>query len=211
MFRAVKGALVLAGAFSVVACGSTTYNSSWKAPDAQPINFAGEKVLALVVSPNESNRRAAEETLARELTALGVQGVAGYTVLPSEVVKADDRAKGREMVEKAGIAGIVAMRVVGKDKEVTSSPGMWYTRPYYGSFWGGYYGYGWGAVYEPGYIRTDTIVSVETLVYDLKQNKLVWAGQSDTTNPSNADKFVRELVGEAAKEMKKQGLIRPRS
>jgi len=211
MVRTVKAALALAGAFSMVACASTKYVSSWKAPDAQPINFAGQKVLALVVSPNESTRRAAEETLARDLTSRGVQGVVGYTVLPSEVVKAEDRAKGREMVEKAGIAGVVAMRVVSKDKEISGSgPSMWYTAPYYGSFWGGYYGYGWGAVYDPGYIRTDTVVAVETLVYDLKQNKLVWAGQSTTTNPSNADKFVRELVDGAVKEMQKVGLIRPR-
>ena len=211
MFRAVKGALAVAGAFSVLACSATTFNASWKAPDAQPINFGGQKVLALVVSPNEGTRRAAEEALSRELTALGVQGMPGYTVLPTEVVQAKDREKGRDMVEKAGVAGIVAMRLVGKDKEITSSPGMWSTTPYYGSFWGGYYGYGWGAVYDPGYIRTDTILSVETLVHDLKQNKLVWAGQSATTNPSDADKFMRELVGKAAGEMRKQGLIRPRS
>lgn len=213
MFRALRGTLAMAGAFSVLACSTTTFNSSWKAPDAQPINFAGQKVLGLVVSPNEGTRRAAEEALSRELTALGVQGVPGYTVLPTEVVQAKDREMGRSMVEKSGVVGVVAMRLVGKDKEITSTPGMWTTAPYYGSFWGtgGYYGWGWGAVYDPGYIRTDTILSVETLVYDLKQNKLVWAGQSATTNPSDADKFMRELVDEAAKEMKKQGLIRPRS
>jgi hypothetical protein len=211
MFRALRGTLALAGAFSVMACGATTFNSSWKAPDAQPINFAGQKVLALVVSPNESNRRAAEEALARELTARGVQGVPGYTVLPTEIVQAKDRERGREMVDKSGVVGVVSMRLVGKDKEITSTPGMWSTAPYYGSYWGGYYGYGWGAVYDPGYIRTDTILSVETLVHDLKQNKLVWAGQSATTNPSDADKFMRELVDEAVKEMRKQGLIRPRS
>ena len=52
----------------------------------------------------------------------------------------------------------------------------------YGGFYGGFYGYGWGAAYSPGYLRTDTIVHVETLVYDLNQNKLVWAGQSKTRN-----------------------------
>jgi len=58
-----------------------------------------------------------------------------------------------------------------------------------------------------GEIRTDTIVSVETLVYSMKQNKLVWAGQSKTTNPSKIDAFVKEIADAVAKEMKKQGLI----
>ena len=56
-------------------------------------------------------------------------------------------------------------------------------------------------------IYTDTIVTVETLVYSMKQNKLVWAGQSQTTNPSKVDAFVKEVVTAAAKEMKKQGLL----
>ena len=58
-----------------------------------------------------------------------------------------------------------------------------YGAPYYGSFYG-YWGYGWGAVYDPGYLRTDTVVMVETLIYSVTQDKLVWAGHSKTTNPS---------------------------
>jgi hypothetical protein len=52
-------------------------------------------------------------------------------------------------------------------------------------------------------------VSVETLVYSLKQNKLVWAGQSQTTNPNNVDSFVREVATAAAQELRKHGLIGP--
>jgi hypothetical protein len=80
--------------------------------------------------------------------------------------------------------------------------------PSYGPYWGGYYGYGWGGAWSTGPdIRTDTIISVETLVYSLKQNKLIWAGESKTTNPSNVDNFVRELATSAAKEMKKAKLL----
>lgn len=100
------------------------------------------------------------------------------------------------------------MRVVGKEKELSSSGGTMWAQPYYGSFWGaGYYGWGGGGVYAPGYLRTDTIVSVETLVYSLRQDKLVWAAQSQTTNPSRVDVFIKELVDKAAKEMQKQGLL----
>ena len=61
---------------------------------------------------------------------------------------------------------------------------------------------------SPGYLRTDTIVNVETLVYDLKADKLVWAGKSESTNPDRVDTLIKELVAAAAAEMKKQGLIR---
>ena len=85
--------------------------------------------------------------------------------------------------------------------------GALYMGPRYGPYWGGYYGYGWGGAWGATNIRTDTIVTVETLVYSLKQNKLVWVGESKTTNPSNVDAFVKELATGAAKQMKKLGLL----
>lgn len=103
---------------------------------------------------------------------------------------------------------VVAMRPVSKEKEVSSSPSMMSAGPMYGGYWGGYDGYGWGGAWAPAAdIRTDTIVTVETLVYSMKQNKLVWAGESETTNPSKVDPFVRELAKAAANEMKKLGLL----
>jgi hypothetical protein len=48
---------------------------------------------------------------------------------------------------------------------------------------------------------------VETLVYSVEQDKLLWAGQSKTTNPSNIQDFIRELSDAAAKEMRKAGFV----
>jgi hypothetical protein len=62
--------------------------------------------------------------------------------------------------------------------------------------------------YDPGYLRTDTLVYVETLVYDLRQDKLVWAAQTKTMNPSKVESFISELVAKAASEMRKEGVIR---
>ena len=79
---------------------------------------------------------------------------------------------------------------------------MTYSGPMYGGFWGGYFGHGWGAPYSVhgGEIRTDTIVIVETLVYSLSQNKLVWGGQSKTTNPASVDR----LIANAAKQARRR-------
>jgi hypothetical protein len=208
MSRTQKAAAVAAGALALAACASTSFNTTWKATDAQPLTFkAGDKVLAMVASPNESTRRGAEAALAAELTKRGLGGVPSYTVVPTEVIEKGDKEQGKELVKASGAVGVVAMRVTGKDQEVSGS-GPVYTGPYYGGFYGGWYGYGWGAAYSPGYLRTDTVVYVETLVYDLNQDKLVWAGSSETMNPSKAESFIHELVDEAAKEMKKQGVIR---
>ena len=207
MLRATTRAVVVTAAVAAAACAATSFHSTWRNPAAEPLNFKGQKVCALIVSKEEGVRYGAEDALAREITKYGAQGIAAYTLIPKELIQ--DKEKAKEFLEKADVKGVVAMRVVGKDKEITSSPGGYWGGPAYATFWGaGYYGYGWGGVYSPGYVQTDTIVIVETLVYSLPQNKLVWAGQSETTNPSKVGPFIQELTAKAAAEMKKQGLIK---
>jgi len=213
MQRTVRVGLVAIAAAAAAACASTTFNSTWKAPDAGPQNMKGKKVVAIVMSADESVRYGAEDALARELTARGVVGVPAYSVIPKELTK--DKEKAKEFLQKADVHGAVAMRVVGKDKELNASAGGYspagvgyWGSPVYTSFYGGgFYGYGWGGVYMPGYVQTDTIISVETLVYNLDTDKLVWAARSETTNPEKVGPFIKELTAKAAAEMKKQGLI----
>ena len=76
----------------------------------------------------------------------------------------------------------------------------------YGGYWGGYSRSGWGHPYSVD-VRVDTTVSIETLVYLLPQNKLLWGGQSKTTNPENIDQLVAEVATAAANEIERAGLI----
>jgi hypothetical protein len=198
-------AIVLTGCLTLFACASSPFVSTWKAPDATPLQLRGSKVAAVVMMENQASRRAAEDALAREITARGAQGVPMYSILPDGQPQSE--AAARAALEQAGIAGAVVMRPVGVEKEVSSSPT--YSAPMYAGYYGGYYGHGWGASWGTtgGEIRTDTIVVVETLIYSLKQNKLVWGAQSRTTNPKNVDQLVQKLATAAAEELEKQGLI----
>jgi hypothetical protein len=206
------GSLKLAPLGAVVvlsACASSGFVSSWQAPDATPLQVAGSKVAAVVMMKDVASRRAAEDALAHELAKRGATGVALYTILPD--ASPDNEAAVRAALERAGVAGAVVMRPVDTKQEVVSTPAI-YAGPSYGRFWGGYYGYGWGSpwsvgVVSGGEVRTNTIVSVETLVYSLKQNKLVWGGQSETTNPSSVDRLVKDTAAKAAKELQRRGLI----
>jgi hypothetical protein len=199
------------GAGALLAACSSGLVSSWTAPDATPLQISGAKVAAMVMMTRDSSRRAAEDALARELTARGAMGVPAYTLFPNG--QPDDEAVVRAELERNGFAGVVTMRPVSTDKQIVSTPPTYaYAGPAYGGFWGGYYPYGWGAAYgptvvSPGEVRTETIVTIETLVYSLRQNKLVWAGQSRTTNPSNVDKVVKETAEKAAKELQRQGML----
>jgi len=180
------------------------FTSAWKSPDAGSVSFAGKKVAALVIAQDDSLRVAGEEALVRELTARGLQSVATYRIAPKEELQSADRAKG--WFEKANVEGVVAMRPVSADKRTTYNPGTW-VNPYYSTLWG-YYGYGWGSMYIPGSVQKDTVVVVETTIYSVPRNQLLWAAVSETRNPKDLRQFVEDLVKESVKELHKQGLAR---
>jgi hypothetical protein len=180
------------------------FTSAWRSPDAASVSFAGKKVAALVITQDDSLRVSGEESLVRELTARGLQSVATYRIAPKEELKSAERAK--VWFEKANVEGVVAMRPVSKDKRTTYNPGTW-VNPYYSTFWG-YYGYGWGNMYIPGSYDQDTIVVVETTIYSIPRDQLVWAAVSETKNPKDLQRFVQDLVKESVKELHKQGLAR---
>jgi hypothetical protein len=195
--RALPPAVV---ALTLVACATTTIKESWTDPAAGRLEF--RKVLALVLSSDASLRRIGEDELVRQIRR--TQAVAAYTVLSAEDYGDVERAKAT--LRTAGFDGVVTMRLVGKEQRQTWVPGGAYPAPSYASF-GGYYRYAWPSVYDPGYLRTDTIAQVETQVYSLADDKLLWAGLSETVNPSDARSLIDDVARAVAKELKKQGLV----
>ena len=211
MSRIVATALVAAAAVAIAACGSTSFKSTWSAPDAGQLKIEeGTKILAMVVSPNEAKRRGMEAALVSELKEHGIDGIAAYSMVPSD---AQDAKAAAPYVKKSGAAYAVVVQITGKSKEITGTPsmmgaGMWGAPGgFYGGGFGGRGGYGWGGGGTD--IRTDTIVGVQTLLYDLSKNELVWAGQSETMNPSKAESFMRDLLQAVGNELQKAGLIGP--
>jgi hypothetical protein len=196
--------LVASLAAGTLLSAAPKFTSVWKSPEAGTVSFAGKKVAALVITQDDSLRVSGEESLVRELTARRLEAVATYRIAPKEELQSAERA--RVWFEKANVEGVVAMRPVSKDKRTTYSPGTW-VNPNYSTLWG-YYGYGYGGVYIPGRVERDTIVVVETTIFSVPRNQLLWAAVSETKNPGALQGFVEDLVKEAVKELHKQGLAR---
>jgi len=180
-------------------------NQVWRNPDAAPLAFAGKKVVAVIMTGDQNLEVSGEEALVRELNMLGVQGVAAYRMIPREELKDAEKAKG--WITRAKIDGAVVMRVLSSDKETTYRPSMWVTTGY-STMWS-YWGTGWSttSVYVAGKTVTNKFVSVETLVYNVAKDQLVWAGVSDIKNPQTMQREIALLVSEVVAEMKKNGLI----
>ena len=202
MRRLFVAGFVMACTTAIIA--APKFLASWKSPEVARLNFAGKKVAALVISTDESLRVAGEEALAGELTKRGLQGVATYRIAPREELTNADRAKG--WFERAGVEGVVALRPVSADKRTAYTTETW-SNPYYSSLWG-CYGYGWGNVYVVGSARQETVVVVETAIYSVPRDTLLWAGVSETKDPKKLGAFIEDLAGDVVKELHKVGLAR---
>jgi len=190
---------------TLAAAGSTEFVSTWRNPLAGPLAKPGQKAATFVITAEESMRLGPEESLADLMRTRGLDCVAGYTVLPGELAK--DQPKAKEFLAKGGITAVIIMRVLGEDeREEAYGPGApMYAAPRYSSFWN-YWGYSWSVAYTTE-VKSHKVFSVETLVYSIEQDKLIWGGISETTNPKDIQKFIKDLVNAAGKEMRKAGLL----
>jgi len=55
--------------------------------------------------------------------------------------------------------------------------------------------------------QVNTVLRVETLVYSLTRDELLWAGTSRTVNPKELPAFVSQLADDVAKRLMQQGLL----
>lgn len=199
-------ALAMALTLLVACAASTTLTSTWKTPDAQAISPAGKSIAAVFITSDEDLRRTGENALVADLSARGARAFGTYYLLPGQAHFDGETAEAR--LKAAGANAVVMMRVVGKDQRVTYTPGHVVATPYRG--FGPYWRFGWRTVAQPGNLRTDTAVSVETLVYSLpaeQTSQLLWASTSRTSNPAGLNALVREVAEATARAMVDEGVL----
>jgi hypothetical protein len=188
---------LLAAAQLGYASADTKFLRTWREPSAGRLDF--KKVLVMCIAEHESQRRFAEAELVRLMTR--TKGVPAYSLLTQDEVK--DEPKMRAVMLREAFDGAITLRVIGGDQKHTEQPGAY--SPAYGSFWS-YYGMAWPGV-SMGYVHTDRRMHMETQVYSMRDDKLVWSGVTQTKNPKSAQQLVVDVARAVAADLRKQRLI----
>jgi hypothetical protein len=192
----------------ISACSSTTLVQSWQEP-----TFAGpamQKVLIMGLFHDPLDRRFFEDEFADKFSASGVQAVPSYTLIPNPE-DFDEEKEVAAAVKQAGVDAVLIAELKALDKEekyvpprVDWAPGP---RMYGGGFYGHYY-QSYQTVYRPGYKKLDTIARVETTLYTTADNKLIWAGKTESMNPDSARSAIKEIAQTLTKDMKQRGILK---
>ncbi len=187
---------------SLISCSpSTQIKQSWKDPNTTYSSGQYSKILAVVFAKDEATRRMAEEQIVAHLNG---NGVASYSY-KSMVEKGGDADAITAAIIADGFDCAIVTRLADLEKETSYVPGT--TTGFYGGF-RGYYGFGYGGFSSPGYYVEDKIYSIQTNIYDLKKDKLVWSAVTKTTNPGKMDKEFSRYIDVLADQMRKDGFLK---
>jgi len=195
--------IIIIASMVIASCTTTHITSSWKEPGKQVSINKLNKVLVLALFRDETNRRKAEDEM---VTYLNGKGVVSYSYLDDNLNKKDEEAI-RTQIKADGFDGAVTMRLVDVDKDKVYTPGNITTYPTYYRNFSGYYSRNWRYYSTPGYYSTTKTFTVETNVYSIKEDKIIWTGITKTTDPEGVQKMTEEIVKVVYKKMIQEGFI----
>lgn len=185
------------------ACSSTRIASSWRDPDTRVDLEKLSKVLVVALMRDESSRRAAEDEMAARLKG---KGVVSYSYLGEEI-KTLSEDQIRDKLRADHFDGAITMRLVDVDKDVDYTPGTFSSYPVYYRTFGGYIRRGWVYYSTPDRYTTTRTYSVETNIYSIRKDKIIWTSLTETTDPGGVTRLTADIANTIYKKMKKEGFI----
>jgi hypothetical protein len=183
-------------------CASTTIEKSWKDPSASVSNTSENKTFVIALVKDETSRRVIEDVLVQRLNN---NGDASYKSITTDMLKNANENSLDQLLKNGKYTHILLMRLADVEKDTYYVEGT--TTAYYGGY-GRYYGYGAGYYSSPGYYTTDKNYFVETTVFSIKENKLLWTGTTKTVNPTNMDRTINEIADVVSARMRKDGFLK---
>jgi len=193
----------------ITGCSTTSLVNRWN--DPKYTGPALQKILVIGVIKDDIQRRSFEEEFSTLITGNSRVGIASYTLMP-DLQSADQKEEVLAVVDKVGADGVMIVTLQGVSKEQRDVPPSVNYMPSAGFGYGmgmyGYYGMSHSTVYTPGYTVTDTIVRLDTKLFAVSTEKMIWAGKTESFNPSSAQTVISELATLVTSDMKKSGMIK---
>src|SRR5262249_20688282 len=129
----IKSVLTLAAALLLLAgCATTSFQSTYKAPDAPTVEITGKKVVVVASNVPTSLKQGVENAVSNELNKLGAQATPATQEFAG--ISSNDAAKAK--LAQDGFDAAWVVRLSNREKELSSTPGMYAPYGAYGSYWG---------------------------------------------------------------------------
>lgn len=197
--------MIILGAFLIAGCSSSNkISNSWKNPDVTMESAKFQTVAVFAMVKEDQMRRDVEEAIVSQMP--NTVAVPAYKMITKEELADLDAVK--QKLSERGMEGALVLSVRNVNQKTSYYSSGMYPSSYY-SF-GGYYNYAWNYMYDPFmYSTTNVYVDLEVLIYSLKDDKLVWYGESTSVNPKGIQQTISELAVSVKEQLVEDGLLDP--
>jgi hypothetical protein len=197
--------LALCASLLFFSCSTTKITETWKDDGYKGAPFSDLFVIG--VAKKETTRRSFENMFVEKLQAAGVQAVASSSVMESN--QKIEKEAILAAIEKLDIDAVLITRLVSlKEKEIRSPSTSEQGRPddYQGRYYTDY-STAYGSSHQPTEYTTSVRVGLETKLYDVETEKLIWAATSKSANPKSKIKLFDAVIEALVRDLKKNKLL----
>ena len=201
--------IVLFSLILLTSCSSTEIVSSWKSADVQAKNFTKVMVLGLMGSRDRDIKESTERIMVENLRERGIDAVAASDEYGPKAFENLSEDEALRKLRDKDVDGVMTIVLLDKDKERRYSPGYAYYTPYgiyYNRFWG-YYSTLYQRVYTPEYYTSSTNYTMETNLYDISADKLLYSAQTKSFDPGSAGQLAGDFSKAITEDMVRKGII----
>lgn len=202
----------LSSAFLIGCAPTTRITGTWKNPDAGNRNY--DKVVVAALTDNVRAREKVESDMQAQLQQHGITATKSINLFPPTMMSKDgpDLNLLMEKIRGADYDAIMTIALLDEDTETRYVPGSYGYTPvtrfgWYGRF-RGYYTYWYPTLYDPGYYTEDKVYFLETNLYDVKSENLVWSAQSQSYSPASLRKASEVLAEITINRLAQDNLIK---
>jgi len=191
-------------------CTPTKLIDAWK--DKSYTGGTLKSVMVLGVANNPRNRKMFEEVFSKQFKGHGVEAVTSFEAIPKDVKLDKENIKSHKEIIKAaaikrGVEAILVTHLVAVEEKEVYHPPTYELAPQYYHGFDDYYPVIFDNVYTPGYYSQHKYISLESNLYDINTEKLIWSASSKTTDPESVNEIIESLCKEVMKSLRKNGLI----
>ena len=189
------------------ACSTTHYVENWKAPDYKGPALAN--ILIIGVINGKDKRRKFEDQFTKLVTSNELTGIASYTLL-SNLENHGNKESVLAAVQKAKADGVLIITTHGVSEQDRVTRGSVDYIPNMGRGYGmyGYYNRSHSFVYTQGNTVTDSVIRIDTKLYNANTEKMIWSAKTESFNPTSSEKIIMELEALVVDDMRASGMVK---
>jgi len=175
-------------------------------------------VFVVVLTQNMATRSLMEKDLAAAATAHGIKAIQSLSVL-TPVTGVPDSVVVAAFLRQVKASGTNTVLIVSlldarsETKYIPSSSYSYQPYPYYGYYgtYASYYASTYNTISTPGYYITDNTYYIESNLYDVASQNILFSIQTKAVNPNDIDKASKQFTETLIEEIKNNGMLQKKS